>query len=70
MASRQPHFIAYSVTETNGRSRWREVGVAFWNRREDTLTVLFDALPLSGRLVLAARQSHPDGKESTDATAC
>jgi hypothetical protein len=56
MANREPHFIAYSVTETNGRSRWREIGVAFWNRREDTLTVLIDATPLSGRLVLMPRR--------------
>ena len=57
MAGRPPDFIAYAVTQTNGRSRWREVGVAFWNRKEDALTVLVDALPLSGRLVLAARRA-------------
>ncbi len=54
MAARRPDFIAYAVTQTTGRSaRWREVGVAFWNRQDSALTVLFDAVPLSGRLVLA-----------------
>jgi hypothetical protein len=58
MAGRRPDYIAYAVTQTSGRSRWREVGVAFWNRREDALTVLVDALPLSGRLVLSARRAE------------
>ena len=69
MASREPNFIAYAVSETTGRSRWREIGVAFWNRREDTLTVLFDALPLSGRLVLSARRSNREPLETGDASA-
>jgi hypothetical protein len=64
MAGRRPDFIAYSVTQTSGRSRWREVGVAFWNRKEDALTVLVDALPLSGRLVLSVRRAgEPVGRE-------
>jgi len=58
MAARRPDFIAYSVTETTGRSRWREVGVAFWNRKEDALTVLVDAVPISGRLVLSAPRAE------------
>lgn len=68
MASREPNFIAYAVSEANGRSRWREIGVAFWNRREDTLTVLFDALPVSGRLVLKSRDRRkPANPESSHA---
>lgn len=64
MAARRPDFIAYSVTQTNGRSHWREVGVAFWNRKEDALTVLVDALPVSGRLVLSARRAEePAGRD-------
>lgn len=52
MAARTPHFIAYAVSEGTTRARWREVGVAFWNQNESALTVLFDAVPLTGRLVL------------------
>jgi hypothetical protein len=60
MAARRPDFVAYSVTQqTSGRSRWREVGVGFWNRKGDALTVLVDALPVSGRLVLSARRDEP-----------
>ncbi len=54
MAAKRPDFIAYSVAPTSGQNRWREVGVAFWNRGESALTVLLDAVPLSGRLVLRA----------------
>lgn len=57
MAGERPHFIAYSVTQTAGHNRWREVGVAFWNQKQDALTVLLDALPISGRLVLSARRA-------------
>lgn len=53
MAAKRPDFIAYSVAGTSGQTRWREVGVAFWNRKQSALTVLLDAVPLSGRLVLS-----------------
>ena len=56
MAGRRPDFIAHAVVQAGTRSRWREVGVAFWNARQDTLTVLLDAMPLSGRIVLGTRE--------------
>jgi len=56
MSPRRPDFIAHSVVQTNGFNRWREVGVAFWNERKDTVTVLLDAMPFSGRVVLAPRE--------------
>jgi hypothetical protein len=65
MAARRPDFVAYAVTETNGRTRWREVGVAFWNRNQDALTVLMDAVPLAGRLVL--RPARTDAGDATQA---
>jgi len=34
MAAKRPDFIAYSVAGTQGQTRWREVGVAFWNGKE------------------------------------
>lgn len=58
MAAKRPDFIAYSVTEATPRSRWREVGVAFWNADRETLTILLDAAPLSGRLVLGAKPAQ------------
>jgi len=56
MAGKRPDYIAHSVVRGSGFNRWREVGVAFWNERRDTLTVLLDAVPLSGRLVLSSRE--------------
>ena len=40
----------YSIIETGeGKSLWRLVGTAFVNR-DESLTVLLDALPVNGRL--------------------
>ncbi|MCC6850434.1 MAG: hypothetical protein IT294_18235 [Deltaproteobacteria bacterium] len=53
MKGKRPDFIVNSVVELDGgQNRWREIGVAFWNERNDTLSVLLDAVPLSGKLVL------------------
>jgi len=35
----------------SGKSRWREIGAVFAGQK-GTLTVLLDALPLSGKIVL------------------
>lgn len=52
------HRIAFAVTDvpaTNGektsRNRWHQVGVSFLNR-DGSETILLDALPLSGRIIL------------------
>jgi hypothetical protein len=43
---RRTHRITFGV-----RTRWREIGAAFENR-DASLTVLVDAVPLSGRIIL------------------
>ena len=58
MTARRPDFIAYSVTQVGTHGRWREVGVAFWNPDRENLTVLLDAAPLSGRLVLGRKPTR------------
>lgn len=58
MAGGRPDYIAHSVVQAHGFNRWRELGVAFWNERKDTLTVLLDAVPVSGRLVLSTRETR------------
>jgi hypothetical protein len=63
MAARRPDFIAYSVTQVGARSRFREVGVAFWNQKRTALTVLLDAAPLSGRVVLSAPREERAARE-------
>jgi hypothetical protein len=66
MAGRRPDYIAHSVVQVSGFNRWREVGVAFWNERKDTLTVLLDSVPLSGKVVLAARPMRELEAESRE----
>lgn len=42
--------VVYTIIETGeGKSIWRQVGAAFMNR-DESLTVLLDALPVNGRL--------------------
>jgi hypothetical protein len=54
----QIHRIAYAVTdagskpdEAQTKARWTRVGVTFLNRDESE-TVVLDAIPVNGRLVL------------------
>ncbi len=44
-----PDFIAKAPTEND---RWREVGVAFYNPKTQSITLYLDAVPLKGKLVL------------------
>ena len=57
--------IYESKTEGRERSRWVRVGVAFDNK-DGSLNVLLDALPLTGRLQIRARdvESDPGGNGS------
>lgn len=60
MKGRKPDFIVSSVVDTaDDKSRWREIGVAFWNEKHDSMSVLLDAVPLSGKLVLMPPKQRP-----------
>ena len=50
---RKPTYLVYSAVPQgeSGKSRWREIGAAF-ARPKGALTVLIDAVPLSGKIVL------------------
>jgi len=61
-----PTFIADSAVprRDSGKSRWRAVGAAFAGQK-GTPTVLLDAVPLSGKIVLLPpdmpkEQAHDD----------
>jgi len=61
---KRPDYIVNTVVELEGgQSRWREVGVAFKNDK-DTVTILLDAVPLTGRLVLTRpkERQQPQGQ--------
>ena len=49
-----PVLIAYTVKDRTGDKKavWRRIGVAFPHDRGSGLTVLLDALPKDGRIVL------------------
>jgi len=51
MKGKRPDYAVSTVIATDGGDRWREIGVAFASDR-GTVTVLLDALPVSGKLVL------------------
>jgi hypothetical protein len=62
-----PNWIVSSVVDLeDGKSRWREVGVGFWNEKTDSVTILLDAVPLAGRLVMTKPKSRtPEGEADT-----
>lgn len=41
-----------TVVGTENGDRWREIGVGFTSDKGGTITVLLDALPVTGKLVL------------------
>jgi hypothetical protein len=56
-----PVLIAYTVTDRAGaKSFWRRIGVAFPHDKGAGLTVLLDALPMDGRLVLIEPRADLD----------
>ena len=60
MKGRKPDFIvSFVVDVADDKSRWREIGVAFWNEKHDSMSVLLDAVPLSGKLVLTPPKQRP-----------
>ena len=62
MKGKRPDYIVnITVDLEGGKTRWREVGVAFRSEK-DTITVLLDALPIAGRLVL----TPPRERETTE----
>lgn len=61
---KRPDFIVSSVVDLEGgESRWREVGVGFWNEKTDSVTILLDAVPLSGRLVMTKPRNRTAEQE-------
>lgn len=54
MKGKRPNYTVSTVLNTGNGDRWREIGVAFSNEQGDTITVLLDALPVTGKLVLRA----------------
>lgn len=62
MKGKRPDYSVNTVIPTDNGDRWREIGVAFASERGGTITILLDALPVSGKLVLT-----PPKERTTDA---
>ncbi|MFI5397693.1 MAG: hypothetical protein ACHQ9S_19325 [Candidatus Binatia bacterium] len=58
MKGKRPDHTVRTVVQTDNGDRWREIGVAFTSEG-GTITVLLDALPVSGKLVLRVPQPRP-----------
>ena len=56
--------VVYTILETGeGKSFWRMVGSAFVNR-DDSLTVLLDALPVNGKLHIREPSERDEHKNA------
>lgn len=55
MKGQRPDFSVSTVISTENGDRWRDIGVAFASEN-GTITVLLDALPVSGKLILRTAQ--------------
>jgi hypothetical protein len=62
MKGKRPDYTVSTVIGTENGDRWREIGVGFTSDRGGTITVLLDALPVSGKLVL--RPPKPQASET------
>ena len=52
-AKQRPPYIAYSVREREGKkAKFTEIGVAFPHKDGKGFDILYDAVPLSGRITL------------------
>jgi len=59
MKGKRPDHTVNTVVTTDAGDRWREIGVAFTGDKGGTITVLLDALPVSGKLVLRPPKPPP-----------
>ena len=59
MKGKRPDYTVSTVVSTENGARWREIGVGFTSEKGDTITVLLDALPANGKLVLRAPKPQP-----------
>lgn len=55
---KKPAYIAYSVREREGKkAKFTEIGVAFPHKDGKGFDILYDAVPLSGRITLRVPES-------------
>lgn len=60
----QIDYVVFTVVEIEGqdKSRWKELGVGF--RNKDSITILLDAVPLNGKLILTKPKPKEDKQDN------
>lgn len=61
MKTNRPTHEAYVVTGDGEKARWTKIGVAFG--KNDGMTILLDAMPVAGRLVVRPVQQRDGGAQ-------
>lgn len=58
--STKPPFIAYAVIDRgeDKKSKWREIGVAYPHKDGKGFDILYDVLPLNGRITLRVPEKN------------
>lgn len=50
---KKPSHVAYSIRDREGKeAKWTEIGVAFPHKDAKGFDILFDVMPLSGRVTI------------------
>ena len=65
MKGKRPDFVVL-VGTNRGRDRthWREIGAAWWNASGESINVVLDAVPLSGKVLLAPPKERKPTEET------
>jgi hypothetical protein len=59
--SNQPNFRAYTVVKRDGQSDfWLNIGAAFSHQDDEGMTIVLQALPIDGRIVLRQPRSETE----------
>lgn len=65
MANQQPAYQAYTTVKREGQDDyWLNIGAAFMHQDGDGYTVLLQALPINGRVILRLAKTETDDKQS------
>ncbi len=56
-AKKKPSHIAYSIRDREGKdAKWTEIGVAFPHKDGKGFDILFDVVPLNGRIAVRVQE--------------
>lgn len=59
--SNKPTHYAYVVSGDGDKKSWTRIGAAWANKDREGFSILLDALPLTGRLVLRVAKDAAEG---------